>query len=59
MLLYVCIYFTGAVILFAATDLRLSVPLLLWLAGYLVTMRYFIPRLRAHLACAVGRPLAS
>ena len=27
------------------TDLRLSAPLLLWLAGYLVTMRYFIPRL--------------
>ena len=44
-LLYVCIYFTGAVVLFAATDLRLSAPLLLWLAGYLVTMRYFIPRL--------------
>ena len=44
-LLYVCIYFTGAVFLFAATDLRLSAPLLLWLAGYLVTMRYFIPRL--------------
>ena len=46
-LLYVCIYFTGAVFLFAATDLRLSAPLLLWLAGYLVTMRYFIPRLGA------------
>ena len=44
-LLYVCIYFTGAVVLFAATDVRLSAPLLLWLAGYLVTMRYFIPRL--------------
>jgi ATP-binding cassette, subfamily B, multidrug efflux pump len=44
-LLYVCIYFTGAVFLFAATDLRLSAPLILWLAGYLVTMRYFIPRL--------------
>ena len=56
-LLYVCIYFTGAVFLFAATDLRLSAPLLLWLAGYLVTMRYFIPRLGPHLACAVGRAL--
>ena len=44
-LLYVAIYFTGAVFLFAATDLRLSAPLLLWLAGYLVAMRYFIPRL--------------
>ncbi|MFA5898926.1 MAG: ABC transporter ATP-binding protein [Hyphomicrobium sp.] len=44
-LLYVAIYFTGAVALFAATDLRLSAPLLIWLAGYLVAMRYFIPRL--------------
>ncbi|MFN3624345.1 MAG: ABC transporter ATP-binding protein [Hyphomicrobium sp.] len=44
-LLYVSIYFTGAVFLFAATDMRLSAPLLVWLAGYLVTMRYFIPRL--------------
>lgn len=44
-LLYVAIYFTGAVVLFAATDLRLSAPLLVWLGGYLVAMRYFIPRL--------------
>lgn len=44
-LLYVSIYFTGAVVLFAATDLRLSAPLVLWLGGYLAAMRYFIPRL--------------
>jgi ATP-binding cassette subfamily B multidrug efflux pump len=44
-LLYVSIYFTGAVLLFAATDIRLSAPLVLWLGGYLVAMRYFIPRL--------------
>jgi ATP-binding cassette, subfamily B, multidrug efflux pump len=44
-LLYVAIYFTGAVILFASSDLRLSAPLLLWLAGYLVAMYYFVPRL--------------
>lgn len=44
-LLYVCIYFTGAVLLFASTDLRLSAPLLIWLVGYLLAMRYFIPRL--------------
>ena len=44
-LLYVSIYFTGAVLLFAATDMRLSAPLVLWLGGYLVAMRYFIPRL--------------
>jgi ATP-binding cassette, subfamily B, multidrug efflux pump len=46
-LLYVAIYFTGAVILFASSDLRLSAPLLLWLAGYLCAMYYFVPRLGA------------
>jgi len=44
-LLYVAIYFTGAVILFASSDLRLSAPLLLWLTGYLGAMYYFVPRL--------------
>lgn len=46
-LLYVAIYFSAAVVMFAASDLRLSVPMLLWLAGYLVAMWYFIPRLGA------------
>jgi ATP-binding cassette subfamily B multidrug efflux pump len=46
-LLYVAIYFTGAVFLFASSDLRLSAPLLLWLAGYLCAMYYFVPRLGA------------
>ena len=44
-LLYVAIYFTGAVILFASSDLRLSAPLIVWLAGYLCAMYYFVPRL--------------
>ncbi len=46
-LLYVAIYFTGAVILFASSDLRLSAPLLFWLGGYLGAMYYFVPRLGA------------
>ena len=46
-LLYVVIYFTGAVVLFASSDLRLSAPLVLWLCGYLVAMYYFVPRLGA------------
>lgn len=45
-ILYVSVYFTGALIAFAATDWRLAMPLLLWLAGYLAAMRYFIPRLK-------------
>ncbi|MDX2260031.1 MAG: ABC transporter ATP-binding protein [Hyphomicrobiaceae bacterium] len=45
-LLYVVVYFVGAVIAFAATDLRLSAPMLLWLAGYVAAMWYFVPKLR-------------
>lgn len=46
-LLYVSVYFTGALIAFAATDPRLVLPMLLWLTGYLAAMRFFVPRLKA------------
>lgn len=45
-LVYVSVYFTGAVIAFAATDVRLAAPMFLWLIGYIAAVRYFIPRLR-------------
>lgn len=45
-LIYIGVYFTAALVLFAASDLRLSAPMILWLAGYLIALRYFIPRLR-------------
>ncbi len=44
-LVYVGVYFTGGVILFAATDIRLTAPMLLWFAGYLAAMYYFVPKL--------------
>ncbi len=44
--LYVSVYFFGAVGLFAASDIRLTAPMLLWLTGYLLTLYYFVPRLR-------------
>lgn len=44
-IVYVAVYFLGAVVSFAATDLRLSAPLLVWLAAYVLALRYFIPRL--------------
>lgn len=44
-LVYVGVYFTGGVIVFAATDLRLTAPMLLWFVGYILAMRYFVPRL--------------
>ena len=45
-LLYVAVYFTSALVLFAYSDLRLTAPMLVWLTGYIVVLRYFIPRLR-------------
>jgi ATP-binding cassette subfamily B multidrug efflux pump len=45
-LLYVAVYFGAAVILFASSDLRLTAPMLLWFAGYMIAMRHFVPRLR-------------
>ena len=44
--LYVGVYFTAAVVLFASSDLRLTAPMIAWLIGYLVVLRYFVPRLR-------------
>lgn len=46
MLLYAMVYFFGAVALFAASDLRLTAPMLVWLAGYIFAVWYFVPRLR-------------
>jgi ATP-binding cassette subfamily B multidrug efflux pump len=44
-LLYFGVYFTSALVMFASSDLRLAIPLALWFIGYLLTMRYFVPRL--------------
>ncbi len=44
-LCYVAVYFGTAVIMFAMADWRLAIPMLGWLAGYGVALRYFIPRL--------------
>ena len=45
-MVYVCVYFVGALILFAASDVRLTLPMIAWLAGYIVVLWYFIPKLR-------------
>jgi ATP-binding cassette subfamily B multidrug efflux pump len=45
MLVYVTVYFTGAVVLAAASDWRLAIPFLVWLAAYVSMMVYFIPRM--------------
>lgn len=43
--LYVGVYFTGAMILFASSDLRLTAPLVAWLLGYLITLRICVPQM--------------
>ena len=45
-LVYVIVYFTGAMILAGSADPILMLPLVLWLAGYIAIMVYFVPRLR-------------
>lgn len=40
---YVSIYFIGTLVILALADVRLVAPLLIWLAGYLLLMRFFIP----------------
>ena len=45
-MVYISIYFVGALILFAASDIRLTLPMVVWLAGYVVVLWYFIPKLR-------------
>jgi ATP-binding cassette subfamily B multidrug efflux pump len=42
---YVIVYFVGAVVLAAMSDIWLAVPFVVWLGAYLCLLRYFIPRL--------------
>ncbi len=45
-LLFVSVYILGMLVLIADSDIRLIIPLLLWLAIYIGTLFYFIPKLR-------------
>jgi ATP-binding cassette subfamily B multidrug efflux pump len=45
-LLFITIYFIGMTFVVSTSDFRLCIPLLGWLIGYTLTLRYFIPRLR-------------
>jgi ATP-binding cassette, subfamily B, multidrug efflux pump len=46
-LLFVAVYFIGMLFLIGDSDIRLVLPLLIWLIIYVAIMFYFIPRLRA------------
>lgn len=45
-LVYVVVYFTGAMFLVGQADTLLMAPLVLWLAGYIGLLSYFVPRLQ-------------
>lgn len=45
-LVYVTVYFIAMLVLIAAADLRLVLPLIAWLAAYIAIIAYFVPRLR-------------
>ncbi|MDR5864829.1 ABC transporter ATP-binding protein [Halomonas campisalis] len=47
LLVYVIVYFTGAMLLMGRAEPWLMLPLVLWLAGYIAIMWIFVPRLRA------------
>src|SRR5258706_10887052 len=43
---YIVVYGVSAFVLMAMSDWRLGLPTLAWFAGYLVFLRYFVPRMR-------------
>ena len=43
---YILVYGTSALLLLAAADRWLALPILLWFLGYLVLLRAFVPRMR-------------
>ncbi|OLF55348.1 ABC transporter ATP-binding protein [Pseudomonas chlororaphis] len=43
---HVLIYAVSALVLFAEADWHLMIPLLIWIAGYIGALRYFVPRVK-------------
>ncbi|MES2672644.1 MAG: ABC transporter ATP-binding protein [Pseudomonadota bacterium] len=44
-LLYVLVYFSSIIVLFATLDFRLAIPLAIWIFSYAGLLYYFLPRL--------------
>ncbi len=43
---YIIVYGGSAMLLMGRADVRLALPLMLWFAGYLTLLRFFVPRAR-------------
>lgn len=46
LIVYVVVYFTSSLWIFFASDWRMVLPLLVWLAAYILVMTYFLPKLK-------------
>ncbi len=46
LLVYVIVYFIGAMLLMGSAEPWLTLPLVAWLVGYIAIMKVFVPRLR-------------
>ncbi|WP_404298221.1 ABC transporter ATP-binding protein [Halomonas sp.] len=46
LLVYVVVYFIGAMLLMGSAEPWLMLPLVVWLVGYIAIMKVFVPRLR-------------
>ena len=45
LVVYVVVYCSSALVIFMSNDIRLAIPLLLWLIAYIGVMRFFLPKL--------------
>lgn len=46
-LVYILVYFTSMLVMIASADLRLVLPMLVWLGLYIALQWYFVPKLKA------------
>jgi ATP-binding cassette, subfamily B, multidrug efflux pump len=49
---YASVQFFGAAALFATADWRLTIPLFIWLAGYVGALSFFVPRIKERSTAA-------
>ncbi|ARU89273.1 ABC transporter ATP-binding protein [Pseudomonas sp. M30-35] len=47
---HVIVYAGSAIYLFAEADVRLTVPLLIWIVAYILLLKYFVPRIKQRSA---------
>ena len=56
---YIVVYGTTALIMMAAADLWLAMPVLVWFAGYIALLVYFVPRMRDRSKITLGGALGA